>query len=68
MIAPICNDCGNELTEFGSLAFSAPNEKMKECLLLNGFEINGDIVVKTHICTNCSKYNFKNGKRDSNLF
>lgn len=38
-IAPKCDKCGKELTEFGAILFSPPNDKSE--------------VKKFHICVNC---------------
>lgn len=41
VIKPICDKCGKELTEFGALLFSPPNEDKN--------------VKKFHLCNDCYK-------------
>jgi len=38
-INPVCDKCGNELTEFGAVLLSPPNEKGE--------------VMKLHLCKTC---------------
>jgi len=40
-ISPTCNNCGEELTEFGAVLLSPPNSKSE--------------VKKFHLCVNCYK-------------
>ena len=39
MIKPLCDKCGNELTEFGGILLSPPN--------------TNNMVVKYHLCVDC---------------
>ena len=40
-IKPMCDQCGNELSEFGAIILSPPNNK--------------NMVQKFHLCTDCYK-------------
>lgn len=58
MINPICNNCGNELNEFGGILLSPPNKEFKETIeKYYNIKLMGDIIIKSHLCIKC--YNLK---------